>query len=1086
MITNAFRKRLLEAGSALRVLALVGAGATAGILAAPAAAQDYTTGAVTGNVTDEAGNAIAGAVVTLTSVDQGFTRTGTSTAQGGFRFGSLPTGRYNVRVEAPGLDAFTATDVQVIASQTSDLPIALTTSGNEIVVSASALAPDFSGNTTGVALDLADLVTQVPISRDLASVALLAPGTSFGDDNFQANGQLIPSINGASVAENAYYVNGLNTTNFDNYLGSVRVPFEFYRTVDIKTGGIPAEFGRATGGIVNAVSKSGTNEFTGAIHLNWEPDFLRNDADDLVNCQFEPGTTTRTCENSTNRAFDETESYSAIIEAGGPVIRDRFFLYGLLELRESQTLRTSRLTNTAVQRTSNSPFWAIKADAYPIDNQHFELTVFNSKNTTRRTDYAYTEVDGAASMGAANAIQEELSGGINYVARYTGTFTDWLTVSGGYGVVKDNFEQRGIDQGSQGFAVYNLSGTSVNGVDNGGYLTDQIVQSRDFPYNTKREFYRGDVDLFFNAFGDHHIRVGFDVENNTLNRTTVRTGGQALVDAGFLTPEALNFGLGGAGALAILRAGDTVEVNYFNAGGSFEAQNSAFYIQDEWSITDRLTLNLGLRRDDFSLDKPGGVPYIDLKENYAPRLGASYEVGENGQGRLYGSYSQYFLPVASNTAFRQASPEMYVRERFTYDGFDANGLPILTGQVTNNVLYQSACPLDLTGSAFSTGTFCQVTGDGSVADTSATLTQDLKATKTTEWIIGYEHNLQVGGFLDEIRLGLSYTNRRLNSNAEDVAVDAAVIAYCDANGIEGCGDVWTGYHQYVIVNPGNDATFALDAAGSDLDEVLNGREVTFTAADLRYPKAVRKYDAVQFTFDRPWDGTWSLQGSYTWSKSRGNSEGFVQSDFGQDDAGITQDFDQPSFLDGGYGRLPTDRTHRFVLYGAYAITDAFTLGANIRVQSPRPLSCLGYNPNPNYFDPDGEPYSDFANGYDAASHYCATGELVAVEGDAPYRTDSTLSPRGEGLRTDWNYQIDLSARYNIEIGERVVTLRADVFNVLNKQAVQGRVETGDSASGVYYDPTTDEALGVYSNPNYGNATSYQTPRYVRLGADINF
>ena len=1077
MTTNDIRKRLLGAGSALRVLALVGAGvAAAGLAVAPAAAQDYTSGSLAGTITDEAGNTVQGAVVTITSAAQGFTRTANSSANGGFRFASLPTGRYEIRVEASGLDIFTSPDVAVVASQTTDLNIGLTTTGNEIVVSARTIVQDFAGNTTGVAVDLAELVTQVPVSRDLSSVALLAPGTSFGDDSFEQNGQLLPSINGSSVAENAYYVNGLNTTNFDNYLGSVRVPFEFYRTVDVKVGGIPAEFGRATGGIINAVSKSGTNEFTGAIHLNWEPDFLRNDSKDLQTCGYESGTTNLVCRNSTNRSFDETESYSAIIEVGGPVVRDRFFLYGLLELREQQTLRTSPIAGVATQRTSNSPFWAIKADAYPVDDHHFELTVFNSKDTERRTDYSYSDLNGAASMGSANAIQENLSGGVNYVGKYTGTFTDWLTVSAAYGVVKDRFESVGIDQGSNGFYFANSSGTTVDGVSNGGFFSDQVVLNRDFPYRTEREFFRGDVDLFFSMFGDHHIRAGFDVENNTLEHTAVRNGGQALVDAGFLTQEAFNANFGGAGAALILRAGNVVEINYYNTGGSFDAQNSAFYIQDEWNVTDRLTLNLGLRRDDFSLTKPGGAEYIDLPKNYAPRLGASYEMWEDGSGKLFGSYSHYYLPVASNTAFRQASPELFFRERFFYDGFTADGLPDITGQVTNVAAYQGVCPFGLT--PFSSGFNCSISGDGTVKDTSASLSSDLAATRVSEWIVGYQHNLVVGGFLDQLNVGLTYTNRRLDESAEDVAVDAAVLAYCAANGLTGCEDTWTGFHQYVLLNPGSDATFAL--AGQD------ARTVTISAEDLRYPSPSRKYDAVQLTLDRPWDGTWSLSGSYTWSKSRGNSEGFVQSDFEQDDSGVTQDFDQPGFTEGAYGRLPTDRTHRFVLYGAYAITDAFTLGTNVRVQSPRPLSCIGYNPNPNYFDPDGEPYTDFGNGYNAASHYCATGDLIATVDGAPYRTDSTLSPRGEGLRTEWTYQIDLSARYNIEVAERLVTLRADVFNVLNSQAVQGRNEFGDSDSGVYYDPLTEEPLGVYSNASYGQADSYQTPRYIRLGLDIAF
>jgi hypothetical protein len=111
------RKRLLGAGSALRVLALVGAGAAGGIIAAPAAAQDYTSGSLAGTVTDESGNTVQGAVVTVTSAAQGFTRTATSSSNGGFRFASLPTGRYSIRVEAAGLDIFTSPDVAVVASQ---------------------------------------------------------------------------------------------------------------------------------------------------------------------------------------------------------------------------------------------------------------------------------------------------------------------------------------------------------------------------------------------------------------------------------------------------------------------------------------------------------------------------------------------------------------------------------------------------------------------------------------------------------------------------------------------------------------------------------------------------------------------------------------------------------------------------------------------------------------------------------------------------------------------------------------------------------------------------------------------------------
>jgi outer membrane receptor protein involved in Fe transport len=1026
-------KQLLSASSALQAVALISTGMVMVTVAAtPAMAQDYTSGAITGTVVSEAGTAVSGATVVVTSVDQGFERTTTTSSDGGFRLGNLSAGSYNVEVKASGTPGFRAEGVNVIASQTQSLNIALTSSGEEIVVTGARISRDFNVATTGIVIDVANFVKDKPLGRDLNSVILLAPGTSQGDDGF---GNL-SSIGGSSVAENAYYVNGLNTTNFDNYLGSATIPFDFYRSVDVKSGGYPAEFGRATGGIVNAVSKSGGNDFTGAVHLNWAPNFLRSPANDLTNIDG----STLVSSKTTNRAFDRTDSYSAILEAGGPIFKDKLFVYGLIEFRENKTLRTSVPASLSTQRKNTDPFYAIKVDAYPIDNHHLEFTLFDTRNTETRTDFKYLVTNGVPSLGSSSAVTENKAGGLNFVGKYTGSLTDWLTVSGAYGRVRDRFDSIGVDEGSSTYRFANASGTTINGVANGGNFTPQSIASTDFPYNTERKFYRGDVDLFFNAVGDHHVRFGFDVENNTLEHVSIRNGGNILRSRNFLSPAAFNANLGGAGAFLIARPGNIVEVNYFNSGGGFEAQNKAFYIQDEWKVTDRLTLNLGVRRDDFALDKPGGSPYINLPKNYAPRIAGTYDLWENSNGRIFGSYSQYFLPVASNTAFRQASPELFIRERFNYAGI-TNGLPNITSQVTTLAAYQATCPFGLT--TFSSGRNCNVTGDGTVKPTDASLSSTLKATKESEIIVGYKHSF------GDIDLGISYTRRTLDSTAEDVAVDAAVLAYCTANKIVGCDDTWTGFHQYVIVNPGFDATFAL--AG------LDGRTVTLSAADLTYPKAVRKYNAVEFTFDRKWDGNWSLGGSYTWSRSEGNSEGFVQSDFEQDDSGITQDFDQPGFTQGAFGLLPNHRTHRFKLFGSVAMSEDFTLGTNISVESPRPLSCFGFNPNPNYFDPNGAAYSDFGNAYGAASHYC----------------NGKLSPRGEGLKTQWVSKIDLSARWNIKFGDRKVTLRGDVFNLLNSQAVQGRNEIGE--------------LDILEpNPNYGLASSYQAQRFVRLGADISF
>lgn len=1024
---------MFGAGTALQALALLGAGvAMTGVAASAAHAQDYTSGAISGTVTDESGNTVSGATVTATSTGQGFTRTTTSGANGTFRFSNLAPGAYDIEVQASGQEAFKAEGVQVVPSQTRAIDVALSSS-EAIVVTGAQVARDFTGAQTGVTVDVADFVKDKPLNRDLTSVVLLSPGTTLGDDGF---GNLA-SINGASVGENAYYINGLNTTNFDNYLGSANVPFEFYRSVEVKTGGYSAEFGRSTGGIVNAVSKSGTNDFVGGVHLNWSPEFLRSKSPELYDCAEASCVRSRT-----NRGFDKTKSYSAILEAGGPIIKDRLFAYGLVEFAETETLRVNRNTRLATQLKKNDPVWALKLDAYPIDDHHLEFTIFDTRQTEQQTNFRYSEnaqLDGA--LGASQAIYDRRRGGVSFVGKYTGNITDWLTVSGAYGRVRDRFEDIGVDAGSSNFFYQNASGAPVNGVNHTGLYNGQTLTNRDFPYTTEREFYRADVDLFFDLMGEHHIRAGFDQENNLLRHVAVRNGGDTLNQLGFLSDAAYNANLGGAGAAIILRPNNVAEVNYYNSGGGFDATNKAFYIQDEWRVTDRLTLNLGVRRDDFQLFKPGGARYVSLKKNYSPRLSATYEMWDDGSGKLFGSYGTYHLPVASNTAFRQASPELFFRERFNYNGFLANGLPNITTQITNLAAYQGTCPFALT--PYSSGQNCNVTGNGTVPDTSASLSSSLKATKDAEWIVGYKHDF------GQWTAGITYTNRRMKRSAEDVAVDAAVIAYCAENGLTGCEDTWSGFHQYVIVNPGKDATFAL--AGQD------GRTVTISAEDLHYPKATRKFDAVEFALEKKWNGTWSAKGSYLWSKSRGNSEGFVQSDFEQDDSGVTQDFDQPGFTQYAYGYLPNDRRHRFKLEGVVALSDEFTMGVVANIESPRSLSCIGFNPNPNYFDPEGEPYSDFGNAYGAASHYC-NGEPA---------------PRGKGLKTHWRSLFDVAARWNVPFGDRTVTLRADVYNLFNSKSVTGRDEIG-------------ELVQEEPNPRYGMPTSYELPRRVKLGVDIAF
>lgn len=1033
MKIQTIRERLL-AGTMIGGVALAAAVAlpVAAVVLAPtsASAQDYTTGGLAGSVVDENGAPISGATVAISSNEQGFGRTTTTDANGNFRVTQVPQGSYSVRVSADGYPTTEDPNVAVRVGGTASYTFTLTSGAagadlGEIVVTASRPELDFTQSTSGLTVNVDELVTRVPVGRSVTAVALLAPRVVSGDSAFGDQ----PSLGGASVAENAFYVNGLNITNFNNYIGGAPVPFDFYRTVDIQTGGYPAEFGRATGGILNATTKSGTNDFVFELHGNWAPDSLREDSPNINNLAYDPVTNPGAAQFSTINDQTESESWSVIAEAGGPIWRDHLYAYGLYQWQES---RTSVVNNTNTTRTvteNDIPFWGVKLDAYLTDTQHLEYTYFN-------TEGDYSPENYSVATGAYTGGNTTYVGGENWVARYTGSFTDWLTVSAAYGVNEDQSFVTPLDPDAP-YAVDCRTGACFR-------IPGSNVTSTTNLLTTKREFYRADADILFNWKGDHHLRFGMDNEDTTLRHGTQRTGeGNYYYYAGTpgYTPteddELLDF------YIATLGGG----------GAPVEAQNRAFYIQDSWDITPDLNIQIGLRHDEFILDNLAGQEVIDLKDNWGPRFAFNLDPFGNGQDKFYGSYGRYFIPVASNLSFRGA--DLFYDVYFTPtgggaytvnpDGTPVGGFGTPIGEA--GAVGFDVCPVGAPGGAAGTAS-CEIAGDGSAEPPESKYAEGTKATNEDEFIVGYERQLN-----DLWSVGAAVTYRTLNNVSEDIAVDYLILQYCEEQGMvcdpqtDGSGGPYHGDYQYVIANPGTDLTFLVR------DPLPDGSRptLTFSAAETLLPKPKREYTALELNFDRAFDGKWSLSGSYVLSKSIGNYEGTVLSDNGQTDAGSTILYDHPGLTYGTYGLLPNHRAHQFKLFGSYQIFDGFTVGGNYSLMSPRHFGCLGQVP---------EDVDPLASGYGASGRFCG-GQVV---------------PRGSALESDWISQLDLSVRYTLPtfgfMGQGL-TLRADVFNVFDEDSVTERNEVGTLS-------------GTSPNVNYGNIAGYQSPRYVRIGFDIAF
>lgn len=998
---------LLKSGAAPLALILAGAAGSM-MIAAPAAAQDVTAATLSGSVVDNAGNPVGGASILVESADRGFSRSTTTSSGGSFSVPALPVGLYNVTVSADGFATTRSDNVSVsLGGNSYSFEVGAST-GNEIVVTGSAVRKvDFSGTATGVVFNVQDVVERVPVARNIEAIQLLTPQVTSGDTAFGG-----VSIGGSSVAENIYYINGMNVTNFRTFVGGTTVPFEFYDQVQVKTGGYQAEFGRNTGGAVIALSRSGTNTMHGGFNVSYSPNSLRDTASNTY---------------SQNNDLDKRDQIEGNIWASGPIIKDRLFFFGFFNPRhftQSDTARSEAedangvpngvFTNTTVTtRLNNKAFYGGKLDLNLFDGHRIEGTYFND-----------SQDESVTTNGSPTT---NFSGGENYIAKYTGSFTNWFTLSALYGRSKFNQTSAGADDATP----YVLDGRAGGGLTYiAGNPAGVIDTGRD-----ERTNYRVDVDLSFSLFGEHNLRAGWDLEKLQADNATIYSGG--------IYYRFYRSGASGALSGLIPANTDYVRVRNLNSGGSFKSENTAFYIQDDWDVTDRINLSLGLRNDKF-VNKDGlGAPFTTLKNQWAPRLGVNFDPTGDKTARLSAFYGRYYLPVAANTNIRLAGSETFLQDWYT--------LPTGAGGVYSGPLVPPT---------LGTLVRAEILSPGGVSDPTTLVSKNLKPQYLDEFIVGGEYT-----FANRMKFSTNFTYRKLGAVLEDVDFDGSgtyesiADAFCATQTLSYCNPSLTptfGSGGYVLINPGSDLIINADDGTGTLNELI------IPNSFIKLPKARRVYWAAEFKLERPFDGTWSVAGSYVLSSSKGNYEGGVKSDNGQDDTGLTQDFDELGWVDGSDGYLPNHRRHTFKLYGNWAPTTRWNVGFNALLQSPRKFGCQG-----TYSVGDGR-----ATDTSAASWYCdaqiAAGNISGTLGQPV--------GRGTVFNSDWNKRIDLSVAYTIPMESTGggITLRADVFNAFNFRSKLDFNEFGDE----------DDIATI--NYNYRKVTSYQTPRVVRFSINAKF
>src|SRR5688572_14222755 len=282
-------------------------------------------GGLTGRVTDQQGSAIPGVTVVATNTESGAVRTFVTDANGQFLAPDLVPGRYNVRFELTGFSKVERADVNVLLGRTFQLDLQLRVGElTETVQVTAEASPLVDTRSTLVSHNVtAEEFDRMPKGRSFQSIAMTAPSVNQGE----IEGGI--QVNGASGSENQYTVDGVATNSLLAGHSRQDTVFEYLQEVQVKTVGIPAEFGGALGGVISAVTRSGGNRFTGEAHYYYLGSGLSAQPVPRLNLDPTDQLTVRTVQEP--KQPDHRNELGGSL--GGPIIRDRLFFFGSVSPR---------------------------------------------------------------------------------------------------------------------------------------------------------------------------------------------------------------------------------------------------------------------------------------------------------------------------------------------------------------------------------------------------------------------------------------------------------------------------------------------------------------------------------------------------------------------------------------------------------------------------------------------------------------------------------------------------------------------------------------------------------------------------------
>ena len=631
-------------------------------IAAPLLAQN-PTGVLTGRVTYE-GQAQAGVTVTITSPNMQGTRVEVTASEGDYNFRGLPAGDYKLTFALAGFKTIEF-DVKISAAQSRrvDAEMYDESYAEEIMVtSAFETVSDSTESQTTYTLAL---VEQLPIQRTIESTVLMVPGVASTGPSGNIN------ISGAMSFENLFMINGVVVN--ENIRGQ---PLDLYiedaiQETTTSTSGVSAEYGRFQGGVVNMLTKSGGNRFSGSFRANLGSDsWQSSNAGDL----------TPERDDTINTTYEAT--------FGGFVLRDKLWFFAAGRDLSTSATQTTYLTNIEFPQTTEQTRLEGKL-TWSITPNH-RLIGSYAEIEQDRTNTTFGDILDFASINPVRSDPQDIMS-----FNYTGVLSDNFFLEGQY---SERHYTIGI--GSGGTDTSLLGGTLLRDRANSSarFHTPTFCSAPecgDEERDNENGLIKASYFLSTSGTGTHDIVFGFDTFNDIRKVDNYQQAGdyRLYVSDTIILPDSSSpDGIAIYPVLAsyysanrpdgISRGGYAYIYDMAATSQGTNFRTNSLFVNDTWRLNDKWTFNVGVRYDaNDGVDSNGAK--ISDDSRVSPRLGAAFDLKGNGDLIFNASYSHYVGALA-NAVVNDASPAGNANNMNSrYDGPCLNCDQYLSGDYTN-------------------------------------------------------------------------------------------------------------------------------------------------------------------------------------------------------------------------------------------------------------------------------------------------------------------------------------------------------------------------------------------------------------------